>query len=909
MSGLPSGTVTFLFTDIEASTRLLRALGEGYAQVLARHDRLVRAACEGHGGREIGTEGDAFFVAFRRAGDAVAAAVDSQRALAAEHWPDGASVRVRMGLHTGEPIVGADNYVGLAVHRAARICAVGRGGHILLSSATRELLEDDLRPAISFRDLGERRLKDFDRPEHLFAVVADGLPDVPLPAVSPGGSDGGLPPPPNRTIGRDDDVRVIGDRLRGDGLRLLTLTGPGGVGKTRLAVEAARAIQSDFADAARFVDLAAVSRPEDVPSAIVQALAIVSVSGETSEQAVTRFLGAKELLLILDNVEHVLPAARFVSELLVACSDVTVLATSREPLAVHAEQRYPVAPLALPQPGTSKDPAKLTPVGAVALFAERAQAHDPEFRLSAANATAVAEICRRVDGLPLAIELAAARCGLLSPGEIAQRLDAVFGALGAGPRDAPARQQTLRATVDWSHGLLSEPAKRCFARFAVFADGATVRASEAITGADVDALDDLVAKNLLLRHEHPDAETRLGMLETIRAYAVERFASAGDRQAVRERHFEHFLALARRHATEQALWGTERNEHLAKLDAESGNLHAALAWAVAEGDGGRALTMADAIAEYWRGRGRFSDAVSWIDQVLDQPGADADPALRVRLLMVKGSALRDLGRGDQQPVWAEAEAVARALGDPVVLSRALEPRILGEFLADRVDVAEALADEALHLATTAGDPWTIAMAAFGKTMAATTLADIRECTDQAASLLEEVGNVLFLANLLASAAYGTMGLGSDRDARELVERAVPIARRLDDPALWMMVHGNFGLAALLTGDIEAARDAFREELRLCRELVVRPFAYEGLSGLAAVAATRRETDRAARLAGASGALRFGVPYALVEDRLDAIFFEPARASCGADAWNAAADEGAALSFDDAIAYALQEPRA
>jgi predicted ATPase/class 3 adenylate cyclase len=915
MSGLPSGTVTFLFTDIEGSTRLLRQLGERYAEVVGRHDRLVRAACDDQGGREINTQGDAFFVAFERARDAVAAAVQAQRALAAELWPEGVGVRVRMGLHTGEPMVGATNYLGLAVHRAARICALGHGGQILLSSATREILEDDLRPAIAFRDLGEHRLKDFDRPEHLFQVVVRDLPADFPPSVSVAfsrsdGTDDRLAPPPNRTIGRASDVRAIRDRLRASTVRLFTVTGPGGVGKTRLAVEVGCAVQSDYADGARFVGLAAVSRPDDVPSAIVQALAIVSVSGETSEQAVTRFLGAKELLLVLDNFEHVLPAARFVSELLVACSDVTVLTTSREPLALHAEQRYPVAPLALPQPGTSEDPTTLTGVEAVALFVERAQANDPDFRLGAADATAVAEICRRVDGLPLAIELAAARCGLLSPREIAQRLDAVVEALGAGARDAPARQQTLRATIDWSHDLLSQPAKTCFARFAVFAGGATVRASEAITGADIGTLDELALKNLLLRHEHPDAETRLGMLETIRAYAVERFASAADRDTVRERHFEHFLALAQRHATEQALWSAERTEHLAKLDAESGNLHAALAWAVAEGDAGRALSMAGAISEYWRMRSRFADAVNWIDQALTQPGADVYPALRVRVLTAKGMALWDLGRAAEQPaVWAEAEAVARALGDPVVLSRALEPRVSGASLADRVDVAEALADEALQWATTAGDRWTIAMAAFGKAMAADTIADLRERTDRAASLLEEVGNVFFLANLLASAAYGAMGLGGDRDAKELVERAIPIARTLDDPSLWMMVHGNFGLAALLTGDIEAARRAFREELRLCRALVVRPFAYEGLSGLAAVAATRGETDRAARLAGAASALHYGAPYAVVEDRLDATFFEAARASCGADAWNAAADEGAALSFEDAIAYALKEPPA
>jgi predicted ATPase/DNA-binding SARP family transcriptional activator len=745
-------------------------------------------------------------------------------------------------------------------------------------------------------------------------------------------ADRRLPVPPNRTIGREHEVVAIAERLRAGSVRLLTLTGPGGVGKTRLALEAARAVRCDFADGAHFVSLAALQQPQGVPAAIVEALGIMVLSGESADQAAERFLAAKHLLLVADNFEHLLAAAPFIGGLLGACPSLTVLATSREPLALHAEERYPVSPLALPDLGTPEDPKALAGTDAVALFCERARAHDPDFRLSTANANAVAEICRRVDGLPLAIELAAARCGLLAPREIAQRLDAAVGALGAGARDAPARQQTLRATLDWSHDLLSEPARTCFARFGVFAGGATVQASETITGADIDTLDDLVAKNLLVRHEHPHDETRLGMLETIHAYACERFAAAADREAVGERHYRHFLTLAERHATERALWSADRNEHLGQLDAERDNLHAALAWAVGEGSAGRALSMAAAIAEYWRMRSRPADAVSWIDQVLGQPGADAYPGLRVRLLTAKAMALWDLGRAAEQPaVWAEAEAVARALGDPVILSRALQARVSGEYLADRLDVAEALAEEALHWATTARDDWAIAMAAFGKAMAAATIADLRERTDRAASLLDEVGNVFHLATLLASAAYAAMGVGSDLDARELVERAIPIARRLDDPALWMRVHGDVGLAALLTGDVDAAGEAFREELRLGRELVVRPFTYEGLSGLAAVAATRDEPDRAARLAGAAGlgqrpaldanetpsvtvacctgALRYGAPYAVIEDRLDATFFDTARTSCGLDAWNAAADEGAALGLDDAIAYALQEPHA
>jgi predicted ATPase/DNA-binding SARP family transcriptional activator len=334
-----------------------------------------------------------------------------------------------------------------------------------------------------------------------------------------------LPVPPNRTIGREHELGVIAERLRAGSVRLLTLSGPGGVGKTRLALEAARALQADFVDGAYFVSLATLQRPEEVPVAIVNALGIVVVSGESQTQAVERFLAAKHLLLVADNFEHLLPAARFIGGLLGACPALTVLATSREPLTLHAEERYPVSPLALPALGTSEDAEALAGVDAVVLFCERARSHDPDFDLVDSNAAAVAEICRRVDGLPLAIELAAARCGLLSAAEIAERLDQALGALGAGARDAPARQQTLRATIDWSHDLLSDAEKACFARFAVFVGGATVEAAETITAADLETLEGLVAKSLLVRRQHAHAPTRLVMLETVRAYAAERRAS------------------------------------------------------------------------------------------------------------------------------------------------------------------------------------------------------------------------------------------------------------------------------------------------------------------------------------------------------------------------------------------------
>ena len=911
MAELPSGTVTFLFSDVEGSTRLLTRLRGRYAEVLAEHQRLLRAAFKEHDGREVHTEGDGFFVAFARARDAIAAAVGAQRALASQRWPEGVDVRVRMGVHTGEAEVQQNDYVGLDVHRAARICAAGHGGQVLISSSTRELVVDELPGDVALRDLGEHRLKDLDRPEQLFQLVVGDL-RAEFPAVAslwagPGGPDW-LPASPNRTIGRADDVRAIVDRLRVDRVRLLTLTGPGGVGKTRLGLEAARAAQAEFAAGARFVSLAAVRRAEDVPAAIVQSLGIVPVSGEGPEQAVTRFLSAKQSLLLLDNVEHVLGAARFVSELLSACPALCVLATSREALAVGSEQQYAVAPLALPL--DDDDAKSLAQVPAVVLFCERARARDPDFCLGNANAIAVAEICRRVDGLPLAVELAAARCGLLSPGEIAERLGAALGALGTGARDAPARQQTLRATVDWSHDLLSAVEEQCFARFAVFAGGATVHAAETITAAGLDTLDHLVAKSLLVRRQHAHAPTRLGMLETIRAYATERFAAAADQDAVRERHYDYYLAVAERHGDERALWGAARKEHLARLDAEIDNLHAALAHALGHPDAERALAMAAALGWYWVMRHRYADAVDWIDRVLAKPGAEIHSALRVRLLCVKGMVLMPFKRrAEQHAAMTEAEAIARALGDPLSIAQVLQLRADQESFLGRLNVAEPLADAALDWAMTAHDDWLIARVAYVQACVAPTIAELRRRVDRAASLLDEAGNVYQLAGLLAgAAAYTALTLGSARDATEYVARALTFVRGLDEPFIWMVFRGNQGLAALLTGDTDAAEDAFLDELRLCRELAVLPLASEGLQGLAAVTVVRGDDHRAARLLGAATDDRSHRREDPVDARLHTEFFGPARTRHGADAWDAAARDGGTLSFDNAIAYALRESR-
>ena len=912
MAQLPTGTTTFLFADIEGSTRLLTRLRGRYADVLDEHRRLLRAAFAERDGREVDTEGDALFVAFARASDAIAAAVEAQRALASHGWPEGADVRVRMGLHTGEAEVRDGDYVGLDVHRAARICSAGHGGQVLISRSTRELVIDDLPADVALRDLGEHRLKDLDRAEHLFQLVVGDLKAdfPPLRSLSArSGQASGLPPLPNRTIGRAGAVRAVVDRLRMDRVRLLTLTGPGGVGKTRLALEASRAAQGDFADGAIFASLAPLRRPEDVPGAIVEALGIVVLSGESAAQAAERFLSAKHLLLLVDNFEHVLAAAATIGRLLRACPGLTVLATSREPLGVQAEERYPVSPLAVPA-AACQDADAVVGADAVALFCARARAHDPGFDLSDGNARAVAEICRRADGLPLVIELAAARCGLLSPDEIAERLQAALGVLGRGARDAPERHQTLGATIDWSHELLSDAEKRCFARFAVFAGGATVEAAETITHAGLDALHGLVAKSLLVRAPHTRAPTRLWMLDTIRAYADERLASAADADAIREDHYRYYVALAQRHGSERALWGAGAPPHLARLDAEIDNLHAALGWSLGQPSAERAVAMAAALGCYWVMRNRYADAVDWVDRALRLPGADAHPALLVRALCTKARCLWAVGRGaERRAVVATAEDIARRLADPVVLSQALRLRVDEEIDAERLEVADALADESIHWAEAAGDKWEIAQAFVGKAIAASDIAALRQRVDSAAALLSDVGNVHHLAAMLTSAAYAALCLGSDRDAAELAARATPIARALDEPFTCMINAGNLGLAALLTGDALTASRAFHEELELCRDMVVRPVVSEGLRGMAAVAVVHGDDIRAATLVAAARAHRYDRPEDPLEARLDETFFRPARTRCGTDDWDAAARDGSALSFERAIAYALEEPRA
>src|SRR5919106_793844 len=444
---LPTGTVTFLFTDIEGSTRLLDALGDRYPAVLETHQAILREAFAARGGIDVSTEGDSFFVVFRSAPQAVAAAVEAQRAIAAHRWPEDATVRVRMGMHTGEGTLGGDNYVGVDLHRAARIAAAGHGGQIVVSEATRALVELAAPEGVAFRDLGEHRLKDLSHPERLHQVLADGLP-AEFPALrSMDARPNNLPVQLTSFVGRRRELEGVKKAIRAG--RLLTLTGPGGTGKTRLALQAARQLLPEFEHGVFFVALAPITERGLVLPAVAKALGLPEATRESTGEALGEHLRDKRPLPVTDKFEQILDAAPDVGMLLSSTQGLNLLATSREPLGLSGEREYPVPPLDLPDPAHLPAIEGLSQYEAVSLFVERAMAVQPGFQVTNENAPAVAEICARLDGLPLAIELAAARVKILAPQALLARLDRALPLLSGGSRELPQRQRTLRDAIAW----------------------------------------------------------------------------------------------------------------------------------------------------------------------------------------------------------------------------------------------------------------------------------------------------------------------------------------------------------------------------------------------------------------------------------------------------------------------------
>ena len=622
MPSLPVGTVTFLFSDIEGSTRLLEQLGARFPEALATHHAIMRAAIGANHGREVSTEGDAFFAVFPSAVDAVRATVEAQQALARSEWPAGLPVRVRMGLHTGEAVLGGDNYAGVDVHRGARIAAAGHGGQVLISNATRALVQSRLPEGVGLRDLGDHRLKDLREPEHLHQLAIPGLSADFPPLRTLDVSRTNLVAAETPLIGRDRELAELADLLARE--RLVTLTGPGGIGKTRLGMELGGRALDRFSDGVYFVPLETLAERSPVAVAIGQAVGATAAAQGDPEEALIDQLGTRQLLLILDNFEQLIGVAPLVARMLSAAGQLRMVVTSRIPLHLSGEQEYPVGPLPVPSAAEHQDAEELSRIDAVALFVERARHVRPDFRLTDANSAAVAGICRRLDGLPLAIELAAARIKIFSPETMLARLEAALPVLGGGNVDLPARQRTLRAAIDWSYQLLGRPEQALFRRLSVFSGGWTADAAEQVAildpGADpeiYDGLGTLVDQSLVRPPADGPAEPRFDMLQLIREFAVEHLADSDEAAIVARRHAEWVLALAE--SARQPLEGGAGVEWLDRLTVEHDNVRAALRWAVDNDEREAGLRIASAIWRFWQQRGHFREGRRWFEQLIPGP--------------------------------------------------------------------------------------------------------------------------------------------------------------------------------------------------------------------------------------------------------------------------------------------------
>jgi predicted ATPase/class 3 adenylate cyclase len=897
--------VTFLLTDVEGSTQSWEHHDAHMKEALAQHNSIMREAIAANNGLVFETAGDSFVAAFSVAPDALMAALAAQRDLHAAQWrlPVG-RLRVRMALHTGFAEMRPDGYYAQhTLSRLARLLAAAYGDQLLLSLAAHELVRDALPAGVELRDLGEHRLKDLIHPMHIFQVVAAGAPWA-LPANFPplktlDNRPHNLPVQAAPFIGREKEISRVADLLRGAGVRLVTLTGPGGTGKTRLSLQVAAEMLevADFPDGVYFVELAALSDPALVPAAIAQPLGVAEAPNRHIVENLKDFLKDKRLLLALDNMEQIPEARTTVDALLKSAPGLKILATSRVPLRVYGEKEFPVPSMSLPDIGSLPPLERLTQYEAVRLFIERARDVKPDFEVTNQNAPAVAEICVRLDGLPLAIELAAARVRMLPPSALLSRLQSPqspLKLLTGGAQSLPARQQTLRNAIEWSYDLLNEAEKQLFRRLAVFRGGCTFEAVEEVCNSPelakdgglqvevLDGLESLVLKSLLQQREGPDGEDyaslhRFWMLETISEFGGEKLDESGETEALRSAHTRFFLRLAE--SVAQDLRGKSQGVWINRLDADHENLRAALQWAIERGGSGdveaveTGLRLATALNWFWLGRSSLREGRERLETLISL--AESRPVSRRTfagaLYALSGHAWM---QGDYAAAAGAAEqalAIGRELGDKRLIARSLGR--LGDVTAETASLEES-----------------------------------RSYFEQSLVLQRELGNRPGIASCLNN--LGTMAhlQGDNTSARALYQESLAITRELGNESQLAASLGNLGNVEFSLGDYPSARSYYSESLRVSKDLGRSYSVAFCLCGLAGVASATAEPHRAARLLGAADTLLELTGAALqIEDRPP---YErgiaSAREQLGADEYEKAWQEGRAMSLEEAIAYALEE---
>jgi predicted ATPase/class 3 adenylate cyclase len=898
----PSGTVTFLFSDIEGSSRLEREIGtDAYAPLLARHRSILRAAFDAHGGVEQGTEGDSFFVVFSSAAAAVRAAVDGQRGLAATDWPDGRAIRVRMGLHTGEATLRDGSYVGIDINHGARIAATGHGGQVVVSTATRGLVGEGLPAGVTWRDLGTYRLKDFPEPERLSQLVVEGLP-ADFPALRTADArPNNLPAMVTSFIGRERELTDARRLL--STARLMTVTGPGGIGKTRFALELAAQTGADFPDGTFFVPLEPVDDPLLVPGTIARVVGIVESGARPPLELLVELLGGQRVLLILDNFERLTMAAPALGDLLRAGPGLRIVVTTRALLHLSGEQEFPLDGLAVPpdlerltmaeQTGRAgfdaraNAPDRLLGYGAVRLFVERATAARPSFTLEAANAPVVARICARLDGMPLAIELAAARVRLLSPDAILARLERQFELLASGARDVPERQRTLRGAIAWSYDLLDEPSRRLLERLACFVGGCDLETAERVCGPaeelgrDVfDGIAELADQSLIRRSE-TSGDARFTMPDSIRAFALERLVERGEADEIRRRHAGAFLDLARTAAPQ--LSGGDQRRWVESLERDHDNFRAALNWAVERQEPAVAVGLGFLLWRFWQKRGHLAEARHRLDDIASRPWAQSDPVAYARLLEALG------GIAYWQGDFGAAIPRYKASVD------------LWRTLDDRAEVANGLYNLG----------FTYDMDANAKALTSTIDRSLgRPLLEESLAIYREIGEPRGIGNVLWAMASADMFARQPERALPVFEEARSAFKAAGDRSMEAWALHMSGVVQVQLSQFPAADAAFRHALR--------HFADAGdITGQALI------VDDFATLALASGVkergIRLWAAARRIQDTIGSGLVQSQITEGGLSAWREPKPddatperraeleaEGRSLTLEEALAYATDD---